>query len=56
MTTRTQSRVARPVARLRQLWAELDDAQRRMTEIRNPRIPSVESQRHGSSATLSTNG
>ena len=52
MTTRTQSRVARPVARLRRFWVELDDAQRRMTEIRTARVP-VARQRHSNSATQS---
>jgi hypothetical protein len=52
MTTRTQSRAARHLARLRRYWADLDDAQRRMTEIRTARVP-VARQRHSNSATQS---
>jgi hypothetical protein len=45
MTTKTQSRTARRLARLRRYWAELEHAQ---PEIRNPRVPDVTGQRRSS--------
>jgi hypothetical protein len=53
MTTTTPSPVARNLGRLRRFWAELDDAHRRRTAIRSPRVP-VERQRHSDSAIQGT--
>ena len=49
MTTRAQQRVARHLVRLRRYWADLDDHQPR---IRNVRVPSASGD-HGNGATPS---
>ncbi|MBV8734358.1 MAG: hypothetical protein JO321_11860 [Solirubrobacterales bacterium] len=48
MFTARRSRVARHMARVRRFLAELDEAQRRMTEIKTG-LPYVARERHSSS-------